>query len=117
MKAKAFLSIMVAVATLAASCIGQARTAQADVDARRIVASQSDGANWLSHGRTYAEQRYSPLEKINDGNVGKLGLAWAMDLDNDRGLEATPLVVDGVMYSTLSWSRVFAVDAASGKQL
>jgi glucose dehydrogenase len=66
---------------------------------------------------TSSEGRPCPLDKINDRDVNKLGLAWAMDLDNDRGLEATPIVVDGVRYSTLSWSRVFAVGAASGRKL
>jgi len=116
MNRKAFFAILTTAAILIAPHCGAAQP-PARVDARRITASQTDGANWLSHGRTYAEQRYSPLTKINDGNVNRLGLAWSIDLDNDRGLEATPIVVDGVMYSTLAWSRVFAVDAASGKKL
>ncbi|AKJ30259.1 PQQ-dependent dehydrogenase, methanol/ethanol family [Caldimonas brevitalea] len=87
------------------------------VDAARIASSERDGANWLSHGRTYAEQRYSPLQSVHDRNVDRLGLAWWIDLDNDRGLEATPIVVDGVLYATLAWSRVIAVDARSGKTL
>jgi glucose dehydrogenase len=71
----------------------------------------------MSHGRTYSEQRFSPLKEINGSNVGGLSLAWYYDLDTDRGQEATPLVVDGVMYFTSAWSKVFAVNAATGALL
>ena len=89
----------------------------ATVDEAAIRATEQAGGEWLSHGRTYAEQRFSPLQQINAGNVSSLGLAWYMDLDNTRGLEATPLFHDGVIYTSMSWSRVIAVDAASGKEL
>jgi alcohol dehydrogenase (cytochrome c)/quinohemoprotein ethanol dehydrogenase len=89
----------------------------ADVDAARLTTAGQDRDNWLTHGRTYDEQRFSPLDQVNTGNVGSLGLAWSLDLDTDRGQEATPLVVDGVMYSTSAWSKVQAIDAASGRLL
>ena len=89
----------------------------ADVDDARIESADRDAANWLTHGRTYTEQRFSPLKEINDANVSQLGLAWHFDLDTHRGQEATPIVVDGVMYFTSAWSKVFAVDAATGKLL
>ena len=84
------------------------------VDHRRIVAADGEPGNWLSHGRTYAEQRYSPLKAIDTDNVNTLGLAWALDLGTHRGLEATPLALDGVLYFTGTWSVVYAVDGASG---
>jgi PQQ-dependent dehydrogenase (methanol/ethanol family) len=71
----------------------------------------------MSYGRTYSEQRFSPLKQIDDRNVAKLGLAWYFDLDTHRGQEATPLVVDGVMYFTSAWSKVFALNAATGGKL
>ena len=89
----------------------------ADVDEARLNDADRDCHNWLSHGRTYDEQRYSPLNLIKKENVAQLGLAWSLDLDTDRGQEATPLVVDGVMYSTSAWSKVQAIDAQSGKLL
>ncbi|OOW01676.1 PQQ-dependent dehydrogenase, methanol/ethanol family [Pseudomonas sp. MF6396] len=89
----------------------------AGVDEAAIRATEQAGGEWLSHGRTYAEQRFSPLKQIDASNVKSLGLAWYMDLDNTRGLEATPLFHDGVIYTSMSWSRVIAVDAASGKEL
>ncbi|UVJ42032.1 PQQ-dependent dehydrogenase, methanol/ethanol family [Pseudomonas sp. LS1212] len=89
----------------------------AQVDQPAIVASEKDGSQWLSHGRTYDEQRFSPLKQITAENVGKLGLSWFIDLDNHRGLEATPLFSDGVLYASLSWSRAIAVDVSTGKVL
>ena len=69
----------------------------------------------MSPGRTYDEQRFSPLKKIDAGNVKQLGLAWFYDLDAaHRAQESTPLVIDGVMYVTSAWSKVFALDAKTG---
>jgi quinohemoprotein ethanol dehydrogenase len=73
--------------------------------------------NWLTHGRTDNEQRFSPLTDINDKNISQLGLAWYFDLDHNRGLEGTPIVVDGVMYSTGNWNMVYANNAATGELL
>ena len=89
----------------------------AQVDATRIVQADQDPGNWLTHGRTYSEQRFSPLARIDASNVKQLGLAWFVDLDTHRGQEATPLIIDGVLYSTSAWSKVQAIDAASGKLL
>src|SRR3546814_12197055 len=73
--------------------------------------------NWPNLGGALDESNYSPLDRINTRNIGKLGLAWAMDLPGERTLEATPLAVDGVIYFTGSYAGVYAVDAASGKLL
>jgi PQQ-dependent dehydrogenase (methanol/ethanol family) len=89
----------------------------AGVDGARIANADADPGEWLSHGRTYSEQRYSPLARIDTANVGKLGVAWEYRTYSVRGLEATPLVADGVMFITLAWSKVIALDAASGKEL
>jgi quinohemoprotein ethanol dehydrogenase len=86
-----------------------------DDAALRDAAGSTD--DWLSHGRGYAEQRFSPLAEIHDGNVQSLGLAWSFDTDTTRGLEATPLVHDGILYTTGAWSVVFAIDARSGREL
>jgi len=72
-------------------------------------------ADWPVHGRTDDEQRFSPLTGINDKNVNKLGLAWYFDTDYNRGLEGTPIVVDGVMYSSGNWNIVYANNAATGE--
>ena len=90
----------------------------AQVDAARLTNAATDGANWMSTGRTYDEQRHSPLTQVNDGNVAQLGLAWHHDLEAvNRGQASTPIVVDGVMYVSTTWSKVFALDAKTGKLL
>ena len=81
------------------------------------MSDESAGENWLAFGRTYSEQRFSPLEQINDGNVKQLGVDWYMDLPDARGLVSTPLVVDGVIYFVASMNRVRAVDATTGEVL
>lgn len=72
---------------------------------------------WLTHGRTYSEQRFSPLAEIDRSNISDLGLAWSFDLGTSRGIEVTPIVHDGVMYVTASWNVVYALDARSGAEL
>ena len=89
----------------------------ANVDAPRINGADQDPANWITYGRTYSEQRFSPLAGITTDNVKQLGLAWYADLDTNRGQEATPLVIDGVMYVSTAWSMVKAFDAKSGALL
>jgi quinohemoprotein ethanol dehydrogenase len=86
----------------------------ANVDGDRIANADREPGNWMSHGRTYNEQRFSPLQIVNDKNITQMGLAWFYDLDTRRGQEATPLVVDGVMYFTTAWSKVVSLDAATG---
>ena len=94
-----------------------AAAAVTQVTAARIVGADEEPGNWLSHGRSYDEQRFSPLADINADSVGELGLAWYFDVPTRRGMEATPIVVDGRMYVTGSWSIVYALDAATGEEL
>ncbi len=106
----------------AAVVLSVAMATQADglrrVDGARIVAADSGAdAEWVSYGRTYSEQRYSPLAQINQQSVGKLGLAWWAQVDTDRGQEATPLVADAVIYVSTAWSKVYAFDALTGHTL
>ncbi len=99
--------------------VGHARAPDtpASVDSERLTAADRDAADWLTYGRTYSEQRFSPLRRINALNAQRLGLAWYADLDTNRGQEGTPLVIDGVMYVSTAWSLVKAYDAATGKLL
>nr|PZN81225.1 MAG: PQQ-dependent dehydrogenase, methanol/ethanol family [Pseudomonadota bacterium] len=89
----------------------------ANVDEARLVAADEHPGQWMSHGRTYSEQRFSPLTQINTENVSQLGLTWYADFDTRRGQESTPLVIDGVVYVTTAWSKVYAFDAKTGKEL
>ncbi|SEQ84349.1 quinohemoprotein ethanol dehydrogenase [Solimonas aquatica] len=87
------------------------------VDGAFISSNAAETRDWPSVGLDYAETRYSRLAQINGGNVKNLGLVWAYNLGSTRGVEATPLVVDGVMYVTASWSVVHAIDVRTGKAL
>jgi quinohemoprotein ethanol dehydrogenase len=87
------------------------------IDGAAIVANAGATKDWPSHGLDYAETRFSRLTQVNDGNVGKLGRAWTYNLESTRGVEATPIVVDGIMYVTASWSVVHALDVRTGKRL
>lgn len=78
----------------------------------------SDASEWRSHGRDYSEQRFSPLDQVNDSNIDQLGLAWFGDLAERGGsYETTPIVADGRIYVTAPWSKVYAFDAKTGRQL
>jgi PQQ-dependent dehydrogenase (methanol/ethanol family) len=108
------LALAVTLVGLWACKPGGAAHAPGSVDAARLTAANSDGDNWMTYGRTYAEQRFSPLTDVSTDTVGKLGLAWHHEFDTDRGQEATPLVVDGTLYTTTTWSKVYAFNAATG---
>src|SRR5688572_5926428 len=69
------------------------------------VSPKGADADWQLHGRTYAEQFYSPLARINAQNVKQLGLAWYLDLPGERTLEATPLIIDGVLYFSGTYGK------------
>jgi quinohemoprotein ethanol dehydrogenase len=88
-----------------------------NVTEARAVAAAADGSNWLLNGRTFEGQHFSSLQQITDKNAGGLGLAWSLDIDSAMGLVAEPIVVDGVIYVSAPLSKVYAVDAASGKLL
>ena len=79
-----------------------------------FLANETNEANWAGFGRTYSEQRFSPLAQINAQNVREIGIDWFLDLPKDRSLTGTPLVIDGVMYFNGSYNIVRAVNAATG---
>lgn len=91
--------------------------APAAVDSQRLLAADNEPGEWMAPGRTYSEQRFSPLKQINDSNVHELGLAWYFDLNTHRGVESSPLVIDGVMYTISAWNVTYAIDARTGKQI
>lgn len=93
------------------------RQATSIVDDSYLLNANNTPENWVTYGKNYAEDRFSSLNQINKDNVGKLGLAWALNLETTRGIEATPLVVDGIMFLSGPWSKVFAVNARTGKMI
>jgi len=109
------------VATVLGGCTSESTSkstsksvARAEVDDARLRAAGADSANWLMYGRTHDDHRFSTLTQVNERTVGQLALAWSEELTSTRGLEATPLVDDGVMYTTGVWSVVYALDARTG---
>ncbi len=89
----------------------------ATVDDERLASAAQHPEEWITHGGTYEEQRFSRLNQITSENVGQLGLAWSHEFDTNRGQEATPIVANGVLYTTTAWSKVFAFDARTGREL
>jgi PQQ-dependent dehydrogenase (methanol/ethanol family) len=118
------LVALTVLASLAAACSDRGPTSDvaaeprsAAVTAERLLAADDEPGQWMATGRTYGEQRFSPLTEINADNVGELGLAWYGDLRMSRAQESTPIFVDGVLYVTTAWSNVQAYDARSGTLL
>ncbi len=105
-------------APLAALASGTASSAPGTVDAARLQAADSEPQNWFTGGRDKDGTYYSPLKLIDAENVKDLGFAWQYDLGApQRGQEATPIVVDGVLYTSGTWGYVYAVDASTGRGL
>jgi len=125
--AAALLAAAAMTASLPAAAQGRPAPRAATPDHIRAVTRSVDGAfieanaartpDWPSYGLDYAETRFSRLAQINADNVKDLGLVWSYNLESTRGVESTPLVVDGIMYVTASWSVVHAVDTRTGKRL
>lgn len=123
--------IMLCVALMVSACTDQGDSAtsahtgaEAETSAPVLKITQDqlnnaadDGSQWLTYHRTYMAQRYSPNNSINQNNVDQLGLAWYADMDTRRGQEATPLVIDGALYTTTAWSKVKAYNAVTGELL
>jgi len=110
--AAACLSVTAAAVTAAPA---QGTNPAADVDGARIA--HPAAGEWLDNGRSYFEQRFSPLKQINTANVKDLGVAWEYRTYSTRALEGSPVVVGGVMYVTAAWSKVWALDAKTGKEI
>ena len=127
---RSFRSVFVFSAALAlAACGGQSDDAAtssgavseavpvAQVDTNRITAAADEPEVWLTYGGTYDEQRHSGLGQINRDTLPELGVGWVYETAKPRGAEATPIVVDGVMYVSSAWSVVYALDAKTGEEL
>lgn len=100
----------------AAACIGvsvlQAQQPRQIDDA--MLLKPPDG-EWITYGRDQAETHHSPLKQIDQSNVTRLGIAWSTEVGSEGKIETTPLVFDGVLYGTSTWSTVYAVDLRTGK--
>ena len=108
---------LLALTVLALPAAGAPGRGPAAVDQARLLAADAEPGQWMSPGRNYQETHFSPLAGINQDNVSRLGLAWYADLDTYRGVEGTPLAIDGVLYNTTPWNLTTAYDARTGKVL
>src|SRR5438128_1840485 len=126
MQNRRILSLAIVVLAIAAaialrSSAGRSSAGKAtkpgDVTEARVAADAATGNNWLLNGRTFDGKHFSPLQQITDKNIGGLGLAWFLDIDGAMGVVSEPIVVDGVIYLSAPLSKVYAVDAATGKLL
>jgi quinohemoprotein ethanol dehydrogenase len=106
-----------AVAQDAKGSPGHIRAVTSAVDGNTIRANAATSKDWPAVGLDFGETRFSKLDQINTETVKKLGLVWSHSLDSARGVEATPIVVDGIMYVTAPWSVVHAIDARTGKKI
>jgi alcohol dehydrogenase (cytochrome c) len=96
---------------------GLADVVHTPVTDEMLVGAAKEANNWLMVGRDYAGTRYSPLARINTKNVSRLVPVYSFSLGTLDAQNTTPLVVDGVMYVTASHAKIYAVEAASGKEL
>jgi PQQ-dependent dehydrogenase (methanol/ethanol family) len=106
--------LVIATALMSLASHANSQTAAQTVNESSIMNPKGE---WLSYGRTYREQRFSPLDSVNRDNVDELDLVWSFKFDTARGMEATPIVHDGVIYVSTGWSHVHAIDARSGEEL
>lgn len=111
-----FLSCSVLVAG-GAETTGEGTAKYGGVDIARLRDADRSPEQWAAMGRTLNGTYYSPLSQINISNVGKLGFVWQFNTGTSRGMDATPLFVDGVLYFPGIWGSVYALDAATGKEI
>jgi quinohemoprotein ethanol dehydrogenase len=89
----------------------------ANVTSDRLLKADAEPSQWMTYNGTYSEQRHSGLKSINRDNVKTLGLSWFADYDTNLTQAGTPLAIDGAIYVSTAWSKVYAFDAKTGKQL
>jgi PQQ-dependent dehydrogenase (methanol/ethanol family) len=101
----------------ATSAATPATVAAANVTTERLLNAADEPSQWMMVGGTYEERHYSPLAEINRDTINQLGLSWFADYDTNLSQQGTPLYIDGVIYVSTAWSKVYAFDARTGAQL
>jgi quinohemoprotein ethanol dehydrogenase len=113
---------VISIVTIMNSCSDPVPPAPGWIDQARLMQADQQPENWMSLGRDFKQQHFSPLQNINENNVKDLGFAWEYNAGSkigrvERGLEATPIVVDGIMYTSGAWGVVYALDAKTGNEI
>ena len=88
-----------------------------NIDRERLLNADAEPQNWMTEGRDFGKSHFSALDQVNLETVGELGFAWEYHTGTSRGLEATPIVVDGVLYTSGTTGRAYALDAATGAEI
>jgi alcohol dehydrogenase (cytochrome c) len=101
----------------AAALVALAMPLAAQVTYDRILNASREPGNWLTYSGNYLGHRYSPLAQIDESNAARLKPMWAYQVNSLQRFEATPLVVDGVMYVSEPPSNVTALDPRTGRPL
>jgi len=104
-------SVAIGLAVLVSAVFGQGQALRVD-DGR--LQKPRDG-DWLSYGRDWAETHHSPLTQIDQSNVGRLAQALSIEVGSEGKVETTPLVFEGVLYGTSTWTSVYAIDLRTKK--
>jgi quinohemoprotein ethanol dehydrogenase len=115
--ASAMLALTLGIGISACKQAPEAPTPTGKVDAQRLANIDAEPGQWLTGGRDAGNTHFSPLTLIDKANVARVGFAWEYQTGTNRGMQATPIVVDGVMYTSGVAGRVYALDAANGKLL
>lgn len=115
--AAAALPLAINAARISSASADDRQPARGQIDLKRLMSADKHPGEWLTTGRDFGKGHYSPLAQIDRKNVDRLGFAWDYDTQTNRGLEATPIVVDGVMYTSGSTGKAYALDARTGKEL
>src|SRR5581483_6078407 len=100
---------------IALAMLAGCHKAPGSIDRTRLLEAATHPEQWLTTGGDFGKTHYSGLTAINASTVQRLGYAWGFDTHTDRGLEATPIMVDGVLYTSGVAGRVYALDARSGR--
>ncbi len=96
---------------------GHKKISAGNINLERLLGISNEPGVWFTGGRDFGESHFSPLKQINDNNARQLGFVWQYFTNTRRGLEATPIFVDGVLYVTGNWGIVYAIDGKSGKEI
>src|SRR5680860_1599841 len=117
MKKQAILISFIAMLLISVGCSPEPGSTQhmdtvtKQVNTDRLETADSTPEDWLSYGKNYSEDRFSTLNQINKSNIDSLGLAWSINLGTTRGIEATPIVVDGIMSVSYTHLRAHETDS------
>jgi quinohemoprotein ethanol dehydrogenase len=88
-----------------------------NINRNRLLNIESEPDEWLTEGRDFGKSHYSPLDEINLDNIQELGFAWEYRTDTHRGMESNPIVVDGVVYTSGTTGRAYALNAVTGEEI